>query len=693
MPSSRTRPALLDRPPPARSRDGSRKVAFEGAGWVASFGTMKPADAVFGTALDCMGGLPLPALVLDDNSNVVFENRAHRARFGVGRTGEELRVALLGGQESAIRAAKRGVPRMVPLGTIDGVPLNAHYFPLADASGKPTHVGILLVDVPERTASTPPREAASGAGARASDEVEQALRFVLDGMPQLVWSTRPDGYHDFYNRRWYEYTGADPNVTRGGGWNDELHPDDQQRAWERWTRSLESGEDYEIEYRFRRADGVYRWFLGRALPMRNEVGSIVRWFGTCTDIDDQKRLEQQRADVLAQAEETSRMKDEFLAIVSHELRTPLTAILGWARLQRGRPDLLPKAMTVIERNAEAQAKLIEEILETSRIVTGKVRLSRRLADLNDVVQATIDTIRPAAESKTIHLETTLGSSPVPLDCDPDRLQQVVLNLLVNAVKFTPSGGRVQVRTEVAGQRTRVVVADTGPGISPTFLGHVFDPFRQAESSTTRPHGGLGLGLAIAKHLVELHGGTVTAASKGLGEGATFVVTLPLAVETAPSQSAKPVFRAASEAASRPSGLDGIRVLVVDDEVDARELVTMLLHEAGAETMEASSVSSALAAMDRSLPDVLVSDIGMPREDGYSLLRKLRSRPRELGGNVPAIALTAFTRGEDIARSSEAGFVRHLAKPVEPSELVAAVRLLAPALREHVESTCAGRRPE
>jgi PAS domain S-box-containing protein len=639
---------------------------------------MKSADAISGTVLDCLRGLPVPALVLDESASVVFENPAYRARFGEGRAAEELGVALLGGRDSAMRAALRGISRLVPLGTIGRTPLDAHYFPLGDASGKPTHVGILLVEVRERAVSVPPQDAASGAGARtASDEVEQTLRFILDRLPQLVWSTRPDGYADFYNRRWYEYTGATPDVTRGGGWNDKLHPDDQQRAWERWKRSLESGEDYEIEYRFRRADGEYRWFLGRALPMRDETGRIVRWFGTCTDIDDQKRLEQQRAEVLAQAESTSRMKDEFLAIVSHELRTPLTAILGWARLQRGRPELLPKAMTVIERNAEAQAKLIEEILETSRIVTGKVRLSRQLADLNDVVQVAVDTIRPAAEAKTLHLDVALGSSPVPIDCDPDRLQQVVLNLLVNAVKFTPGGGLIQVRIERAGSRARVVVADTGRGISPTFLGHVFEPFRQAESSTTRQHGGLGLGLAIARHLVQLHGGTVTAASKGLGEGATFVVTLPLAPEAERAHGGEPALRATEETAPRPSGLDGIRVLVVDDEVDARELVTMLLREAGAETVEAGSVSSALAVVDRSPPDVLVSDIGMPNEDGYCLLRKLRSRPPEAGGSVPAIALTAFTRGEDVARSSEAGFARHLAKPVEPAELVEAVRQLAP----------------
>jgi PAS domain S-box-containing protein len=628
-----------------------------------------------------MRGLPLPLLVLDEGANVVLENPAYRARFGDGQAGEEIEVALLGGRESAIRAAMRGMSRVVPLGTIGGVALDAHYFPLAAASGKPTHVGILLVAVRERVVSTPPRQDADGARARtSSDEVEQTLRFVLDGMPQLVWSTRPDGYHDFYNRRWYEYTGVDAIVTWGGGWNDPLHPDDQQRAWERWKRSLETGEDYEIEYRFRRADGEYRWFLGRALPMRDESGRIVRWFGTCTDIDDQKRLEQQRAEVLAQAEATSRLKDEFLAIVSHELRTPLTAILGWARLQRGRPELLPKAMTVIERNAEAQAKLIEEILETSRIVTGKVRLSRRLADLIDIVQAAADTIRPAAENKALHLEVSLDSGPIPIDCDPDRLQQVVLNLLVNAVKFTPDGGRVQVRIEREEERARVVVADTGRGISSTFLGHVFDLFRQAESSTTRQHGGLGLGLAITKQLVELHGGTVTAASKGLGEGATFVVTLPLASQTERARPCEPAVRAAAETAPHPSGLDGIRVLVVDDEDDARELVTMLLHEAGAETVGADSASSALDAIDRWRPDVLVSDIGMPVEDGYALLRKLRTRAPEAGGKVPAIALTAFTRGEDVARSREVGFARHLAKPVEPAELVAAVRQLADACR-------------
>jgi PAS domain S-box-containing protein len=496
-------------------------------------------------------------------------------------------------------------------------------------------------------------------------------------MPQLVFSTSPDGYADFHNQRFYEYTGSDPARSLRYGWLDALHPDDRQRARERWARSVETGEDYEIDYRLRRHDGVYRWFLGRALPTRDATGRIVRWFGTCTDVDDQKRLDEQRAEVLAQAEATSRMKDEFLALVSHELRTPLTAILGWVQMQRAKPELLPKAMAVIERNAEAQAKLIEEILDMSRIISGKVRLSVQRADLNDVVQAAVDTIRPTADSKGIELDSASSSSPVPVVGDSDRLQQVVLNLLVNAVKFTPSGGRVRVRIDAPESGSvRVAVTDTGRGIAPAFLQHVFEPFRQADGATTRQHGGLGLGLAIVKHLVELHGGTVAASSEGLGQGTTFAVSLPVADGDAPSRPGVLAPGTTHGTPAQRAGLDGIRVLVVDDEVDTRELIAMFLREAGAETLEAGSVSSALESMRRSPPDVLVSDIGMPIEDGYSLLRKLRSGALDGAGHVPAIALTAFTRREDLERSRQAGFAYHLAKPVEPGLLIATVRQVA-----------------
>jgi PAS domain S-box-containing protein len=592
-----------------------------------------------------------------------------------------LAAALQGGRASAIRAAMAGVSRVVPLAPTGGAPLDAHYFPLRAAPGAAAFVGVILVE--GRGARTLPLAAQDDAPRAPGSvaDVEQSLRFILDGMPQLVWSTRPDGYHDFYNRRWYEYTGADPEATRGAGWNDELHADDQQRAWERWQHSVETGEDYEIEYRFRRADGEHRWFLGRALPMRDEGGRIVRWFGTCTDIDDQKRLEQQRAEVLAQAEANGRMKDEFLATVSHELRTPLTAILGWARMQRTRPELAPKAIEVIERNAEAQAKLIEEILETSRIVTGKIRLRLARADLNDIVPSAVDTIRPTADAKGVALHMTLDRGAPPIVGDPDRLRQVVLNLLVNAVKFTPSRGNVRVQTDGT-QRSQVgvTVADTGKGISADFLPHVFERFRQAEGSTTRQHGGLGLGLAIVKHLVELHGGTITAASAGEGRGATFAIRLPVrAVSALPAESAG-AEQGAPGSPEPVARLDGVRVLIVDDELDARELVAMVLREAGAETREADSASSAIEAMDRELSDVLVSDIGMPRRDGYDLLHELRSRAPDHGGSIPAVALTAFTRGEEVERAMDAGFQIHLAKPVEPADLVTAVHRLAKRVR-------------
>jgi PAS domain S-box-containing protein len=633
---------------------------------------------------DYIVDLPLPALVLTPQGSTVYENPAYGARFGGSEASAALTVALRGGRESAIRAAMAGVSRVLPIARTGAAPLEAHYFPLRDASGTPVLAGVLLVECREATALPFAAQADAPGAPGGVVDVGESLRFILDGMPQLVWSCRPDGYDDFYNRRWYAYTGADPEVTKGAGWNDPVHPDDQQRAWERWKRSVETGEDYEVEYRFRRADGEYRWFLGRALPMRDEHGRIVRWFGTSTDIEDQKRIEQQRAEVLAQAEANSRMKDEFLALVSHELRTPLTAILGWARMLRTRPDFTTKALDIIQRNAEAQAKLIEEILETSRFVTGKVQLHLERADLNDLVEATADTIRPAAEAKGVSLDIALDRRVTPFVCDPDRLRQVLLNLLVNALKFTPAGGRVAVWTDATERsQLRVTVEDTGKGISADFLPHVFERFRQAEGATTRQHGGLGLGLAIVKHLVELHGGTICAASKGEGAGATFSVLLPVrAVSTTPAAGARVQHDASPAPVGPAARLDGVSILVVDDEPDARDLVATVLKEAGAETREADSASSAIEALDRQVPDVLVSDIGMPREDGYTLLRNLRSRAPDQGGSVPAIALTAFTRREDVDRAMEAGFQLHLAKPVEPADLVAAAHRLAERAQRH-----------
>ncbi len=635
--------------------------------------------------------LPTAIQILACDGTVVFESEVYRSQFGASATPEARALVERpnGGTPSALRDAVSGNARTVPLGEIGGRLMIARYFPLRVGGSEVTHVGVLYEPAPPASDERSPRvafPAPSLASIEDATPVEQQLRFVIDAVPQLIWSTLPDGYHDFYNRRWYEYIGASPEETRGAGWNDPLHPDDQHRAWERWQRSLRTGEDYQIEYRFRRHDGVYRWFLGRALPMRDAAGQIVRWFGTCTDIDDQKRLEDQRADVLSQAEANNRMKDDFLATLSHELRTPLTAILGWARIQESRPDLAPKAIEVIRRNAKAQARLIEEVLEVSRIVAGKVHVLTERVDFAAVVQRAIDTLRPSADAKGVALDVSIAPDLATLAGDADRLQQVVSNLLGNALKFTPEGGTITTIVGRGHSEIVLTIRDTGSGIAPSFLPHVFERFRQAEGGTTRHHGGLGLGLAIVRHLVELHGGAVAAESPGEGHGATFTVRLPLRallIDAASGDGVPLPSELAAEGAT--VRLDGLQVLVVEDEPDARELISTVLRHAGAQIREAASVDEALDHVMRCLPDVIVSDIGMPSGDGYLLMRTLRAKSIVDGGDVPALALTAYARDEDRKRALDAGFQMHLLKPIEPEALVAGVhrlatgRVLSPAL--------------
>jgi PAS domain S-box-containing protein len=377
-----------------------------------------------------------------------------------------------------------------------------------------------------------------------------------------------------------------------------------------------------------------------------------------------------------EAQESSRLKDEFLATISHELRTPLTAILGWAHMLRTGQyggDSAFKAFETIERNARAQAQLIDDLLDVSRIITGKLRIDVRQVDPNSFVEAAIEAVRPAAEAKGMRMQKIMDTGVVTVSGDPVRLQQVVWNLLANSIKFTPRGGRVQVRLERVNSHIEIAVSDTGVGIPPEFLPHVFDRFRQADQRTTRQHGGMGLGLAIVRHLVELHGGTVRAESAGEGRGSTFTVLLPVA----------PVYQAAVEGgrvhpAARdmlPSfdcidRLDGVHVLMVDDEPDTRELLRAGLGQCGADVTVAGSVAEALDAMRSSAPDLLISDIGMPEEDGYELIRRVRALPEESGGRIPAIALTAYARVEDRMQALRAGYQMHVPKPVEMAELVA-----------------------
>jgi signal transduction histidine kinase len=391
-------------------------------------------------------------------------------------------------------------------------------------------------------------------------------------------------------------------------------------------------------------------------------------------------LESERAARL-DAERVSRMKDEFLATLSHELRTPLNAILGWSQLLR-MTDLSPadatQGLETIERNARMQVQLIEDLLDMSRIISGKMRLDVQRVDLATIIQAALDAVRPAADAKNVRLQSVLDPLAGPIAGDPNRLQQVVWNLLSNSVKFTPKGGRVQVLLERVNSHVEISVTDTGAGIRPEHLPHVFDRFWQSDASTTRKYGGLGLGLSIVKQLVDVHGGQVRAKSPGEGLGATFIISLPLPLARADAHPARhhPTTPSPDSAPCPPIDLAGLTVLVVDDESDARLLVVRILQACHANALTAASSADALDLLQRSRPDVLISDIGMPDEDGYELIRKVRALPPDRGGKTPAVAVTAFARSEDRRRALLAGFQLHLAKPIEPAELTTVVASLA-----------------
>ncbi|MBV9950070.1 MAG: response regulator [Myxococcales bacterium] len=388
---------------------------------------------------------------------------------------------------------------------------------------------------------------------------------------------------------------------------------------------------------------------------------------------DEARAEERR--LRREADIANRAKDEFLATVSHELRTPLNAILGWTVSTRARkpPDDIDRALAIIERNARRQVRLIEDVLDVSRVISGKLSLSLAPTGIASVVEGAIDAVTPAAEAKGIDIQVEAEPS-LAITADADRLQQVVWNLLTNAVKFSPKGARVRVRAYREGSDLSVSVSDTGEGIAPDVLPYIFDPFRQADASTTRKHGGLGLGLAIVKQLVTAHGGTVEARSDGPGHGATFVVRLPARAAVAAVEEAAVAVRQAStiELQARPPRLDGLTVLVVDDEEDARLIIEHVLSDLGAKVVKAASVPQALEAFATSTPDVIVSDIGMPDMDGYMFLRKVRALPPAQGGRTPAVALTAFARKEDAQRAFAAGFQMHVPKPVEPAQLAIVV---------------------
>jgi signal transduction histidine kinase/CheY-like chemotaxis protein len=462
-----------------------------------------------------------------------------------------------------------------------------------------------------------------------------------------------------------------------------VHPEDRERVRGALDECVYRGKGYDIEYRTVSPEGETRWLRASGRTFCNEANEPIRFDGTTQDITEQRQgveerkllLESERA-ARVEAERASRMKDEFLATLSHELRTPLNAIFGWTQVLTMKscdPTVVREGIAIIDRNVRIQTQLIEDLLDVSRIISGKVRLDVQPVDLADVLQATLETVGPAAEAKELHVIKIVDPLAGPVSGDAGRLQQIFWNLLTNAIKFTPKGGKIHVLTERVGSHVEISIRDSGEGIDPEFLPRLFDRFSQADGSIRRKHGGLGLGLSIVKNLVELHGGTVQAKSEGEGLGATFVIRLPL--RAARGNGREPPSAKAPATATLvwdAHNLSGLKVLIVDDEPDSRDLVRRYLTECGATSALAASAAEAQSLLLTFRPDVIISDIGMPERDGYDFMREVRTQ----GCKTPAIALTAFARAEDRIRSIQSGYQTHLPKPVEPAELLAVVASLA-----------------
>lgn len=672
------------------------------------------------------------------------------------------------------------------------------------ARAKQLEVRSLLVR--ERAALDLAREASSRARAAQAEleASEDRFRLAMNSIPQLAWMARSDGHIFWYNDRWYAYTGSTPGAMEGWGWRAVHDPAELSRVLKSWRASLASGEPWEDTFPLRRHDGQMRWHLSRALPHRGPGGAVLFWFGTNTDITEQretlraldesrsrlrlavetagiglwsvtfpgealelsdrckghlgcgpdetlsyadflnrlhpqdrervagavaralaqgggydesyrviwpdasehwiaaagrafcgedgkpalmfgvtvditamKRGEAQREDMItaeraarAEAERVGRMKDEFLAVLSHELRTPLAAILGWTRvLLMTTGETERRGVEAIHRNALTQKQLIDDLLDMSAIVSGKLRLELGTVDLVRIAESAADAVAPLAQPKQVRIERRLGAGPAWVKGDAVRLQQVIWNLLSNAVKFSREGGDVRLEVLAEGDRWLCRVTDRGVGIAPAFLQHVFERFRQQDSSTRRRHGGLGLGLGIVKQLVEAHGGEVSAHSDGEGRGARFEVRLPVAA--GPTQTFDgPATELAAGDPARDT-LHGVHILLVDDDPDTREVAARILREQDAEVELARSVDEALERVRDRRPALVVSDIGMPGRDGYDLMEALRTADARSAEPIPAIALTAFVREDDRERALRAGYRAYLTKPIEAAPLVAA----------------------
>ncbi len=529
---------------------------------------------------------------------------------------------------------------------------------------------------------------------------EERFRLVSVCSPLGIFLTDIEGRCTYSNPSCEAICGFKIEEQDEEGWAKFIHSEESDRVLNAWSSCTHQGKEYSDEFRIKRSDGKERWVRVRTSPMLSEEKQLLGHVGTIEDISDRKQAEANREQLIReqaarqQAEEANRMKDEFLAIVSHELRTPLNSILGWSQLlqeKKFNEETTVKALQTIERNARAQAQLIEDILDVSKIVQGKLRISLDRVYLIPLIDSVIESLRPQAEAKAIQIQTEFEPSAQIVTGDFDRIRQIIWNLLSNAIKFTDLEGQVKVKLSlvtgkenerspitnyqlpITTQYAQIQIIDTGVGISPDFLPHVFDYFRQADSTTTRCHGGLGLGLAIVHHLVELHNGQIYAHSEGEGKGATFTVNLPLAVEALDPE---PWAENNGNGYAHFPSLDCVQVLVVEDNTDARDFIVMVLEQFGAKVTAAACVKEAIKCLQSYSPHVLVSDIGMPDEDGYSFIRQVRDLEQQRGENIPAVALTAYAGEQDQKQALAAGFQMHLAKPIDPAELVTAVAELA-----------------
>jgi len=570
-----------------------------------------------------------------------------------------------------------------------GAPLSEAYIdliyqPIRNMDGQVAGILAQGNDVTEAIRAEARRQAAEAA-LRASEERYRTLFASIDDgycLVQVLFDDSGEAYDYGFIETNAAFKGQSGLQDVIGRTASELSPLIDRAWFQLYGRVALTGEPARYE---NYAAGLDRWF--EVYASRVGPPALRQLVIVFKDVSERRRVEAERTRLFElesiarrEAEQASRLRDEFLATVSHELRTPLTSILGWVQMLRvgGLPPAKrDRALETIERNARAQAQLIEDLLDVSSIIAGKLRIEFAAVDVQSVVEAALETVRPAAEAKGIRLQSTPA-----LDCpvmgDAQRLQQVVWNLLSNAVKFTPRGGRVQVLVERLDASIELTVADTGRGIDLDFQPHVFERFRQADGATTRTHGGLGLGLSIVRQLVEMHGGTVSVYSEGDGHWASFTVRLPLAATgpREPSPAHPPVPPRLGAGFPIPPELAGLRILIVDDEADTREMLRTLIEQCGAHVNLASSVAEGLQQCESWRPDLLISDIGMPDQDGYALIASVRARSPEFGGDVAAVALTAYARTEDRTRALLAGFNNHVAKPVEPLELLAVIASLS-----------------